>query len=92
MHSGDRLLYDPLERLHLEDGVVLLDEQMGGIPAVIQDHVRLPVVGGNAPVNTPPKVLLGLTTPGKDGNVLLSQCGRNLVLSAVNIASSPTNL
>ena len=49
-------------------------------------------IPGNAAIDTPPKIFLRLTTPPKNGDVVFSQCGRNLILGTVNIAGCPTNL
>ena len=55
-------------------------------------NVSTNIVPGNAAVDTPPKIFLRLTTPPENGDVVFSQCGRNLILGTVNIAGSPTNL
>ena len=45
-----------LEGLHFDDRRMLLDEQVSGIAAVIEDHVRLPVLtSSDAVLDTPPK-------------------------------------
>ena len=92
MYPGDGLLHNPLEGVHLEDGVVLLDQEMGGVAAIVQNHVGLPGFVGDAAVNTPPEIVLVFATPGKDRNALFCQCGRDLVLGAVNVACCPTDL
>ncbi len=57
--SGDFLItFD-----ELEDGGVLFEQQVRGVAAVVQDHVGLPVLGVDAPVDAPPKVLLRLAAP-----------------------------
>ncbi len=90
--AGDGLLHDALEGLDLEDGVVLLGEEVGGVASVVQDHVGLPVVGGDAAVDAPPEVLLGLAPPREHGDVLLGEGGRDLVLGAVDVAGRPPDL
>jgi hypothetical protein len=41
--------------MHFDDRRMLLDEQVSGITAVIEDHVRLPVLtSGDAVLDTPP--------------------------------------
>ena len=40
---------------------------MGGVTTIVQDHVRLPIVGRDAPVDAPPEILLRLSAPRKDG-------------------------
>jgi hypothetical protein len=45
-----------LEGLNFDDRRMLLDEQVSGIAAIIEDHVRLPVLTtGDAVLDTPPK-------------------------------------
>ena len=89
---GDGLLHNPLEGVHLEDGVVLLDQEMSGVAAIVENHVGLPGFVGDTAVNTPPEIVFVLATPGKDRNAFFCQCSSNLVLGAVNVASCPTDL
>ena len=65
---------------------------MGGIPAVVEDHVGLPVVVADTPVDAPPEVLLGLASPGEHRDVVLGQCGGDLVLRTVNVTCGPSTL
>ena len=47
--------FDYLEGLNFDDRRVLLDEKMGRVTPVIQDHVGLPVfTPGNTFINAPP--------------------------------------
>ena len=48
---------------------------MGGVSAVVQDHVGLPVLGVDALVDAPPEVLLRLAAPGVDGNTCQTRDG-----------------
>lgn len=65
---------------------------MSGVSSVVQDHVGLPGLGGDALLDAPPEILLALATPGEHGNVVFGQGGSDLVLGRVDVASGPTNL
>ena len=67
MHSSDALLHDSLHAA--EDLRVLLDDGVGQVAPVVQDHVRLPWLpvalrgSGDAAVDAPPEVVLLLALP-----------------------------
>ena len=88
--SGDTFLHDPLQQL--EHCGVLLDHDVGGVSAVVEDHVGLPGLGGDRLVDAPPEVLLALAPPGEHGDAGLRQGGRDLVLGAVDVAGGPPDL
>ena len=92
MDTSDRLLNDAFEGVDFENGIVLLDQEVGGVPAVVQDHVGLPRLVGDAPVNAPPEIVLVLASPSKNRHAFLSKSGRNFVLSTVNVTCCPTDL
>ena len=92
MHASNRLFNDPLEGVHLKNGVVLLDQEVRRVAPVVQNHVGLPGFVGDTAVNAPPEIVLVLATPSKDRDALFCQCGRHLVLGTVNVACCPTHL
>jgi hypothetical protein len=51
---------------HLEHGRIFLEHQMRSVPAVIKNHVRLPVLRVDALVNAPPEIFLALSSPGEN--------------------------
>ena len=66
---------------------------MRGVASVVEHHVGLPVVpGGDALVDAPPEVLLGLAPPGEHGDAVLGQGRGHLVLGRVDVASRPADL
>ena len=82
-----------LTYLHqFKDGVVLLDEEVRGVAPVVEHHVGLPVLGRDALVDAPPKVLLALAAPRKHRHARLGQRGGNLVLRRVDVARGPADL
>ncbi len=62
----DIFWYDYLECLSFDDGGVLLDEKMGCITTVIQDHVGLPFL-------TPSDTFLN-APPNKEKLIFVSLC------------------
>jgi hypothetical protein len=100
-----------IAHLHeFESRVVLFDEEMRGVSAVVQNHVGLPVLGADALVDAPPKedwkvtkptkkffcllpkVLLALSSPGKDGHADLGEGRGHLILGGVDVARRPADL
>lgn len=63
MNSRDTFLHDPFHPP--EESGILLDDGVGEVSPVIQDHVGMPPILGDALLDAPPKVLLLLALPRK---------------------------
>jgi len=65
---------------HFKHSRALLEHEVGGVAAVVEDHVGLPVLGVDALVDAPPEVLLGLAAPRENGEAGLGERGGHFVL------------
>jgi len=52
----------------------------------VSHQIGLPIVGGEAFVDAPPKVLFRFSIPPKDGNARFGQCRSDSVLRRVDVA------
>jgi hypothetical protein len=52
---------------HLEHGWIFLQHKVSGVATIVQDHVRLPVVGRHTTIDAPPEILFRFATPGENG-------------------------
>ena len=65
---------------------------MRRVPAVVENHIRLPALGGYTLVDAPPEILLGLGAPRVHRVPRVRQGGCHLVLRGVDVASGPSYL
>lgn len=65
---------------------------MSGVTAVVQYHIRLPILGRNAFIDAPPEILLGFATPCKHRISGVCQRRGYLVLRGINVARRPSHL
>ena len=90
MNSSYTLFHDAL---HAAKKLrILLDNRMCEVAAVIQDHVRLPVVSCDTLFNTPPEIFLALPLPSKNGEEGLGQSSSYFILGRVDVASAASDL
>ena len=75
--GGGQVTFDELEH-----GRIFFEHEMGGVATVIQDHVGLPVVGGDTSVDAPPEI--GLFSQ----KTFLSRTLKNVSLSWLLFKSS----
>jgi len=77
---------------HFEHGVVFLEHQVSGVTAVVQYHIRLPILSRHAFIDAPPEILLGFATPRKHRVPGVRQRRGYLVLCGINVARRPSHL
>ena len=80
MGGGGQVTFDELEH-----GRIFFEHEMGGVATVIQDHVGLPVVGGDTSVDAPPEILLRLAAPREDRET----CNQNYQSAFTPFPSDP---
>ena len=61
-----------------EHGRIFLEDQVGGITSVVQNHIGLPILGCDATIDAPPEILLRFTTPSENGESCNSQSTKKI--------------
>lgn len=65
---------------------------MGCISAIVEYHVRLPILSSDTLVDAPPKVLFSFASPCEYRISSVSQRCGHFILGRVNIAGGPSHL